>query len=100
MEKKKCYVAGKIGDLPEAEYKANFEQGKKEVIAMTPQIMDEQYRQEEESNAKLIASAPRLLEACKYVVKWHREHDSGEGELFGQDFVTTCITALAEAEGE
>lgn len=34
MEKQKCYVAGKIGDLPEAEYKANFEQGKKEVIEM------------------------------------------------------------------
>lgn len=31
---KKCYIAGKIGDLPEAEYKANFEQAKKEVIAM------------------------------------------------------------------
>lgn len=28
---KKCYIAGKIGDLPEAEYKANFEEGKKEV---------------------------------------------------------------------
>lgn len=31
---KKCYIAGKIGDLPEAEYKANFEQGKAEVRAM------------------------------------------------------------------
>ena len=28
---KKCYIAGKIGDLPEAEYKANFEQAKLEV---------------------------------------------------------------------
>lgn len=28
---KKCYIAGKIGDLPEAEYKANFEEGKKDV---------------------------------------------------------------------
>lgn len=23
---RKCYIAGKIGDLPEAEYKAKFEQ--------------------------------------------------------------------------
>lgn len=28
------YIAGKIGDLPEAEYKANFEQGKAEVLAL------------------------------------------------------------------
>ena len=39
-----------------------------------------------------------LLAACEYVVKWHREHDSGEGELFGQDFVTTCIAAIALTE--
>ncbi len=31
---KKCYIAGKIGDLPEAEYKANFENAKKEVEAL------------------------------------------------------------------
>ena len=55
--------------------------------------------------ASLFAAAPEtkrqrdaLLEACKYVVKWHREHDSGEGELFGLDFVTTCIGAIALAE--
>ena len=39
-----------------------------------------------------------LLEACKYVVKWHRDHDSGEGELYGQDFIITCIGAIAKAE--
>ena len=39
-----------------------------------------------------------LVAALKYVVAWHREHDSGEGELFGLDFVTTCISALAKAE--
>jgi hypothetical protein len=48
-------------------------------------------------DAKLIAAAPDLLEACEYVVKWHREHDSGEGELFGLDFVTTCIAAIRKA---
>ena len=31
---KKCYIAGKIGDLPEAEYKAYFEKAKEEVKAM------------------------------------------------------------------
>jgi hypothetical protein len=31
---KKCYIAGKIGDLPEAEYKANFENAKAEVLQM------------------------------------------------------------------
>jgi len=30
--KTKCYIAGKIGDLPEAEYKLNFERAKNEVI--------------------------------------------------------------------
>jgi len=50
-------------------------------------------------NAQLIAAAPELLEACKYVVKWHRENDSGEGELYGLDFVTTCIGVIRKAEG-
>jgi len=50
-----------------------------------------------EANAKLIAASPDLLEACKYVVQWHREHDTGEGELFGLDFVTTCISAIDKA---
>lgn len=49
-------------------------------------------------NAQLISAAPDLLEACKNVVNWHREHDSGEGELFGLDFVTTCINAVRKAE--
>lgn len=34
MEKVKCYIAGKIGKLPEAEYKKNFEEGKAEVIKL------------------------------------------------------------------
>lgn len=42
----------------------------------------------------------KLLDACKYVIQWHREHDSGEGELFGLDFVTTCINAVRDAEGQ
>jgi len=49
-----------------------------------------------ELNARLIAAAPDLLEACKCVVKYHREKDSGEGKLFGLDFVTTCIAAIAK----
>jgi len=51
-----------------------------------------------EANARLIAAAPELMEACKYVVSFHREHDSGNGELFGLDFVTTCIAAISKAE--
>lgn len=31
MQNKKCYIAGKIGDLPESVFMANFEKGKKEV---------------------------------------------------------------------
>lgn len=54
---------------------------------------------QEVANARLIAAAPELLAACQYVVKWHREHDSGEGELYGLDFVTTCIGAIAKAKG-
>jgi len=53
---------------------------------------------EDAANASLIAAAPELLEACKYVVAWHREHDSGEGELFGLDYVTTCISAIRKTE--
>jgi len=39
-----------------------------------------------------------MLEALKYVVKYHRENDSGEGELYGLDYVTTCIAAIRKAE--
>ena len=49
------------------------------------------------ANAKLISAAPDLLEACQYVVNWHLLNDSGEGELFGLDFVTTCISAIKKA---
>ena len=31
---KKCYIAGKIGDFPEKEFKQNFEKAKKEVILL------------------------------------------------------------------
>ena len=51
-----------------------------------------------ENKAILIAAAPELLEALKYVVSYHKKHDSGEGELFGLDYVTTCIAAIAKAE--
>lgn len=34
MRMKKCYIAGKIGNLPEEEYKANFERAKIEVGMM------------------------------------------------------------------
>lgn len=56
-------------------------------------------REEARANARIITAAPELLEACKYVVQYHRENDSGEGELFGLDFVTTCICAIRKAEG-
>ena len=52
------------------------------------------------ANARLIAAAPKLLAACEYVVKYHREHDSGEGELYGLDFVTTCLAAIAKTTQE
>jgi len=64
------------------------------------QIYNPRKLKEAQANARLIAAAPELLEACKYVVKWHRENDSGEGELYGLDFVTTCIGAIAKATGE
>ena len=51
-----------------------------------------------ENQARLIAATPKLIDACKDVVKWHRERDSGDGELFGLDFVTTCIAAIRHAE--
>ena len=54
--------------------------------------------EESEANAKLIAAAPELLEALKYIVKWHRDNDSGAGELFGRDYITTAISAINKAE--
>ena len=53
----------------------------------------------DKKDADIVAAAPDLLEACQYVVDWHREHDSGEGESFGLDFVTTCIGAIEKAKG-
>jgi hypothetical protein len=52
------------------------------------------------ANARAIAAVPDLIEALEYVINYHREHDSGEGELFGLDFVTTCIAALQKATGD
>ena len=40
----------------------------------------------------------KLLDAVKCVIQYHRDNDSGEGELFGLDFVTTCIEARRAAE--
>ena len=54
----------------------------------------------DKTNTNLIKAAPDLLSACQYVVNWHRENDSGEGELYGLDFVTTCISAIRKATGE
>ena len=54
----------------------------------------------QQADAQIIAAAPDLLEACENVVAYHREHDSGEGELFGLDFITTCISAIKKAKGE
>lgn len=51
------------------------------------------------ANAHLISAAPDMLAALQYVVDYHREHDSGEGELYGLDYVTTCIAAIAKATG-
>jgi hypothetical protein len=51
-------------------------------------------------NARLIASAPELLEALEYVIKWHRDNDSGEGEIFWRDYITTAIAAIRKAKGE
>lgn len=31
---RKCYIAGKIGDLPKDQYEANFEAAEREVIAL------------------------------------------------------------------
>ena len=42
---------------------------------------------------------PALVEACQYVIDYHRKHDSGEGELFGMDYVTTCINVLRLVSG-
>jgi hypothetical protein len=53
---------------------------------------------EHPGHARLIAAAPQMFEALAYVVNWHREHDSGEGELFGLDYVTACVSALRAAD--
>ena len=61
------------------------------------EIHDPYSGEEMEANAKLIAAAPDMLNALEYVINWHRQHDSGEGELFGLDYVTTCISAMLKA---
>ena len=54
---------------------------------------------ERKANARLIAAAPDMLAALENVVKYHRDNDSGSGELFGLDYVTTCIEAIRKAKG-
>ena len=61
-------------------------------------LANKERERERKKQERIRDAAPKLLEACKYVVKYHREHDSGEGELFGLDFVTTCIDAIVAAE--
>ena len=55
------------------------------------------------ANAELIVRAVNshdaMVDALDYVIRYHREHDSGEGELFGLDYVTTCIATLNLAKG-
>ena len=64
-------------------------------IALIPYFDND--NKEHKANQKLIEAAPQMLEALEYVIRWHREHDSGEGELFGLDFVTNCIAAKRKA---
>ena len=78
----------------------NFEKHENFVVYVGNNEICELYEGDQEANARLIAAAPELLEACEYVVKWHRENDTGEGELYGLDFVTTCICAIKKAKGE
>ena len=67
------------------------------VALVGPALDDPKNLEQTLETARLFAAAPELLAACQYVVKYHREHDSGDGELFGLDFVTTCIAAIAKA---
>ncbi len=48
-------------------------------------------------NARVAVAAPAMLAALQAVVLWHRENDSGEGELFGRDYITTSVAAIATA---
>lgn len=56
--------------------------------------------EEMEANARLIAAAPDMFAALEYVANWHRQNDSGSGELFGLDYVTACLSALRRANPE
>lgn len=60
---------------------------------------EEHIKEANEELLRLRSINQELLAACEYVVKYHREHDSGAGELYGQDFVTTCISAINKAKG-
>ena len=66
--------------------------------ALSAGINEEQAKANAERIVTCVNNHDELLEACKYVVQYHRENDSGEGELFGLDFVTTCIAAIRKVE--
>jgi hypothetical protein len=50
-----------------------------------------------EQDAKLFAAAPEMLKILQNIVKIHRDKDSGEGELFGLDYITSCIEIIRKA---
>ncbi len=62
----------------------------------TPEEFDGRFDQAIQDVRLAVNSHDRMKAALEYVVRYHREHDSGEGELFGLDFVTACIAALRD----
>lgn len=53
------------------------------------------------ANARLIAAAPELLEACKWMLDWIEEYKSyiSDGPIGDNEAYTKAQAAIAKAEG-
>ena len=73
-------------------------------LAFIDKDKGETWEQEAEANARLIAAAPQLLEACAILVRAEFPEDDNFSEIFADDVVydawVKAKTAIAQAKGE
>ena len=97
------YVTGKLTRYVEALIDGGLIQ---EVAACGPTKADGGYGPQQEANARLIAAAPELLEACRQMMRWFEVEDDHSQMPEFMDRVSLCkqvefiaSSAIAKATG-